>query len=141
MTLQPYHIFGELKKWMRLKFGMIVAEVEPPYFREREIWWCSLGMNIGFEQNGKNDFFERPVLILKKFNKDMLWILPLTSAEKDGSYYMALSSNQVASSVILSQIRTISSRRLLRMIRRIAQPEFKEIQRHIIEILTTNAST
>ena len=23
-------------------------------FREREIWWISIGVNIGFEQDGKN---------------------------------------------------------------------------------------
>jgi hypothetical protein len=39
------------------------------YFKEREIWWCSAGINIGDEQNGKNFFFERPIIILKKFNK------------------------------------------------------------------------
>ncbi|MFA5871014.1 MAG: hypothetical protein WC842_03995 [Candidatus Paceibacterota bacterium] len=31
----------------------------------REIWWCSLGVNIGSEEDGKNELFERPVLILK----------------------------------------------------------------------------
>lgn len=35
-------------------------------FYEREIWWCSLGVNIGFEQDGTNDLFERPVLVIKK---------------------------------------------------------------------------
>jgi hypothetical protein len=27
----------------------------------------SIGENIGFEQNGKNDMFERPVLVLQNF--------------------------------------------------------------------------
>jgi hypothetical protein len=31
------------------------------YFREKEIWWACLGANIGFEQNGKNENFERPI--------------------------------------------------------------------------------
>jgi hypothetical protein len=35
---------------------------------EREIWWCSMGVNIGDEEDGKNELFERPVLILRKFN-------------------------------------------------------------------------
>ena len=38
------------------------------YFSEREIWWCSVGINVGVEVNGKNSKFERPVLVLKKFN-------------------------------------------------------------------------
>ncbi len=39
------------------------------YFYERELWWCALGINIGFEQDGKNKHHERPVLILRKFNR------------------------------------------------------------------------
>lgn len=35
-------------------------------FHEREIWWCSIGINVGDEQDGKNERFERPVLVLKK---------------------------------------------------------------------------
>ena len=32
------------------------------YVKEREIWWCMLGVNVGREIDGKNDVFERPVL-------------------------------------------------------------------------------
>jgi len=35
------------------------------YFHEREIWWCSLGLNIGYEEDGKNDNYTRPILVLK----------------------------------------------------------------------------
>ena len=38
------------------------------YFHEREAWWCSLGINIGFEQDGKSDKFSRPVVILKTYS-------------------------------------------------------------------------
>ena len=33
-------------------------------FKERDIFWVSIGQNIGYEQNGKSDIFSRPVLIL-----------------------------------------------------------------------------
>jgi len=49
--------------WTELKIK-IHSQERVFYFREREIWWTSLGLNIGFEQNGKNKRFERPVLIL-----------------------------------------------------------------------------
>ncbi len=39
-------------------------------FHEREVWWCALGANIGFEQDGGQEDFERPVVVLKKFNLD-----------------------------------------------------------------------
>ena len=35
-------------------------------FHEREIWWCSIGVTLGDEQDGKNDLFERPVFSNKK---------------------------------------------------------------------------
>lgn len=35
------------------------------YFKERQIWWASIGQNIGVEANGKNKKYERPVIILK----------------------------------------------------------------------------
>lgn len=39
------------------------------YVHAREIWWCSIGINVGDEEDGKNSMFERPVLIIKKFNQ------------------------------------------------------------------------
>jgi mRNA interferase MazF len=35
-------------------------------FKEREIWWCNLGLNIGDEENGKGEKSTRPILIIKK---------------------------------------------------------------------------
>ena len=98
------------------------------YFRKKEIWWCALGLNIGFEQDGKNNNFERPVLVLKKFNKDVLWILPLTSSNKTGKYYFQFEYNGNMYSIILSQIRLISSKRLLRKLRMFPDIEFEKIR-------------
>lgn len=52
-------------------------------FREREIWWCSIGKNIGAEQDGKNEFFERPVLVCKKYNNEQFFGFPLTSKNRE----------------------------------------------------------
>ena len=95
------------------------------FFSEREIWWGSLGLNIGFEQDGKNDDFERPLLIIKKFNRDIILVVPLTSAIKKNKFHHRLKSS--GSFVILSQIRLISTRRLLRRVEKITDPEFREI--------------
>lgn len=34
------------------------------FYSEREVWWCSLGANVGFEQDGKGEDFARPVVII-----------------------------------------------------------------------------
>lgn len=99
------------------------------YFHEREIWWCSLGINIGYEQDGKNDNFERPVLILRKFNRDIALIIPLTSVAKENKYHHKL--NTSGSFVILSQVRLISTKRLLRRVEKIVENEFNEIMAKI----------
>lgn len=48
--------------WTRLKIRIHLSEKDV-YFREGEMWWASLGANIGHEQDGKNETFERPILI------------------------------------------------------------------------------
>ena len=60
---------------------------EQMFFNEREIWWGSLGINIGFEQDGKNEEFERPLLIIKKFNRSVVWVVPLTTSDKSNKFY------------------------------------------------------
>src|SRR3989344_2005502 len=111
------NFFKDFDRWNELKKKLhISVKAKDFYFREREIWWCSLGVNIGFEQDGKNDNFERPVLIVKIFNKEVLWIVPLTSRHKDNKYYYKFDYKNKPQSAILSQVRLISSKRLLRKI-------------------------
>jgi len=121
-------------RWNSLKKQLTKKKVKF-YFYEKEVWWCSLGMNIGFEENGKNKRYERPILVLKKFNKELLWALPLTSIVKDNVYYYQVSYRGRKYSVILSQIRAISSRRLLRKLRKIEEKDFKKIKKLLKSLL------
>lgn len=123
--------------WTKLKCRIQLSKQKEVYFSEREIWWAHLGENIGSEQNGKNDQFDRPVLIIKKFNPSLLLILPMTTSEKDGKYYVATSHNggQRPAKVVLSQVRTISSRRLIKKQRTLPELEFREIRRRLKEML------
>ena len=38
----------------------------------------------------KNELFERPILVLKKFNNKIAWVLPMSAKPKDGIYYHSL---------------------------------------------------
>ena len=49
------------------------------YFHEREVWFCSVGVNVGMERDARNTKFSRPVVIVKKFNEFMFWGVPLSS--------------------------------------------------------------
>ena len=97
------------------------------FFYAREIWWVSAGLNVGVELDGKNENFERPMLIVKKFNSDMVWVLPLTTKGKKNQYYFKLEYETIKSWVILSQIKTISTKRLLRKVGSISENDFKEV--------------
>lgn len=104
------------------------------FFNEREIWWCSLGVNIDIEMDGKNKLYERPVLILKKINHQSAWILPITSTFKDNTYIYRLETIQ--SYVSISQLKLISAKRLLRKEARISISEFAQIIIRIKHLLT-----
>lgn len=119
-------------KWHELKTAV---NDRPPIqkYHEREIWWCSIGENVGFEQDGKNDMFERPVLVLRKFNKELFIGVPLTTKHKrDNAYYVPVQVQGMLRSAITSQIRTISSRRLVRKIERLGQRQYDYVLREVL---------
>ncbi|MEK7175591.1 MAG: hypothetical protein AAB693_02185 [Patescibacteria group bacterium] len=72
-------------KWIKIKGKLHDSNHQPPYFKEREIWWCSVGENVGTEMNGKNDYFRRSVLIVKKLDRYSFLAIPLTTNQKKGS--------------------------------------------------------
>jgi mRNA interferase MazF len=126
-------------KWHELK-SKIEFKQNSPLFREREVWWCSLGSNLGVETDGKNDLFERPILVLKKFNREMLIGLPMTSKKKEGKYYFPFFLHGKESSVILSQVRSLSSKRLIRRLGKISNKHFSDLEQAFTNVLQRNGS-
>lgn len=112
--------------WNKLK-KEIESNPVKIFANRREIWWCSFGLNVGTELCGKNEFFERPVLIIKVFNKNTIKVAPLTSKEKEGKYYFTLDFNNIKSYASLSQVKTISTKRLSRKISRLDIKQFEEL--------------
>lgn len=122
---EPFDFWNIIKK--RLHF--LPRE---PFFREGEVWWCSIGHNVGHEFNGKNEYFERPVLILVKINMTMAWVLCLTSKHKENEYRFTVDNSQV----VLSQIMSVSSRRFLRRMSEVIPEEtYKKIIDRVVSIL------
>lgn len=89
---------------------------EPNVFpKEGWVWICAIGFNIGFEQNGTGKIFERPVLVVKKFNNKMFWVAPLSTKQKQFDfYYNFIDPNNMKGSVILAQLRLVSVKRFIR---------------------------
>jgi mRNA interferase MazF len=128
---ESFDIWNERKKELNAR-----DERRDLFFYEREVWWCSLGLNIGIETNGKHENYERPILILKKFNSAMIWVLPLTSKEKKNPYYIKITHDAGVSWVSLTQIKAISTKRLLRKVGMISIEEFLLIGKSITGYIT-----
>ena len=106
------------------------------FFKEREIWWVGLGLNIGYEQDGKGSQFGRPVLILKKFNQYIALAIPLTTVKKDNKYYVeCISDDEGFRMAIISQVRLIDVKRLLRKITMVHEKSFQKIKAVIKDML------
>ncbi len=105
---------------------------ENKLYHEREIWWCSLGVNVGFEQDGSGDDGERPVLILKGFSKYVCLVVPLTTSEKKNRYHFSLGRVDGRNAFgIYSQLRLIDTRRLINKIAFLDQSLFTEMRKTV----------
>ncbi len=121
--------------WNKRKKDIDTSEFSG-YPNEREVWWCSLGVNIGVEADGKNENFERPVLILKKYNRHSVLAVCLTSKiQSDNAFLMTYEHKGEKLSANLSQVKTISTRRLLRLMYRMNSKTFREIKETIKSML------
>ena len=103
----------------------------------REIWFCHLGVNVGFEQDGSNEQKLRPILIIKKFNNEVCWIIPLTKSKKAGPYYFPVRFvSDAESKAILSQLRLIDGKRLKYKAGYIDEQAFGDIQKRLKDFLS-----
>lgn len=124
----------DFDSWNSLKIKLD-SEHKNPTFKEGEIWWCNLGLNIGHEENGKGKQFSRPVLILRKFNKHLFLCVPLTTKIKNKSYYHKINLKGEPRCIIVSQIRLLSSNRLSDKIEEISESGFKEVKESVKRII------
>ena len=93
-------LFGE---WNFLK-QRLSAEAIAHFCREREIWVCSIGKNVGREQNGKREMFQRPVLVVRKFGSGIFFAIPLTSTVRCNDLFLQISGG---SFLVLNQLKVL----------------------------------
>jgi mRNA-degrading endonuclease toxin of MazEF toxin-antitoxin module len=117
--------------WCKINI-LLVENKRNIYFKKREIWWCSIGLNIGEEEFGKGLNFRRPVLIFKKFTANSFLGLPLTSIEKEGSWYAPITVLEKNGSVMLNQARIFDKKRLSVRIETMTVENFNSIKERFI---------
>ncbi len=130
-----FHIIEQLKSWCRQKIKLHTTTHSPPFFKQGELWWCSIGMNVGDEIYGKGNNFRRPMLILKKITKNVFLALPATSQEKYGTWYAEIKIHGIRSWIILCQARTLDARRLWKRIGQLPEFEITRVRNLFIEFL------
>jgi len=107
-----------------------------PFFHEKEIWWCSLGVNVGFEQDGGGEDFLRPVIVFRKFNNEIFWGIPLTHTQKKTKYYFQfIFGDKISSTAILSQIRLIDASRLSHKLGNLSDGDLGELTKKFKTLL------
>jgi len=125
----------EFSQWNILKPNIHLKN-KKKYFYEKEIWFLSLGINIGDEEDGKGDNFLRPILIFKKFNPKIFIGISLSSKFKKGKYYYNfISTSEISTTAILSQIRLLDAKRLKYKKGKITNKDFLEIKKRLGKIL------
>ena len=126
----------DYSNWMPVKAEINNNEFFPPGYKERDIWICNIGDNIGFEEDGKGRDFTRPVLVLKVFNRRFCYVVPLSTTDKRGKFYYPFDGCTGKISVaLLSQLRAIDSSRLRDKIGFAKMEDFLEIKNKVLELI------
>ena len=107
--------------------------------KERDIVFLRMGQNIGYEQDGKGEEFLRPVVIFKKFNKNIFLGIPLTTKKKENRYhfefsYTNRSSKEIQNSAILSQVKMFDTKRVKYKSGVIKKDDFLKLYDRFVEV-------
>ncbi len=108
------------------------AELEDKrLYTTREIWWCKLGVNIGFEQDGSGEEFLRPCVIVRGFGPRICMVIPLTTSLNKHPLRVPLGEvEKKQASALFSQIRSIDTRRLVEKIGFLDKEKFEELRKN-----------
>lgn len=106
-------------------------------FKEGEVWWCSVGANVGSEVFGKGTKFTRPVIVLRKLSQEACVVLPVTSQPPPrlGSWYHQMNFNGRDQFVMMHQVRMVSVRRFGSRLSTLPEPDFAALQQAVRQLL------
>lgn len=107
-------------------------------FKEGEIWWCSVGLNVGEEVYGKGKYFRRPVIILKKLSHNSCVVIPTTTQPRLGTWYHHLNVIGKDRWAMMHQIKFISANRLHTRESVLFPNEFFELKKSVAVLLGLN---
>ena len=104
-------------------------------FKQGEVWWCSVGLNIQTESCGKGDQYQRPVLILKKLSSESFVGIPLSTKEKTGSWFVDINIHNEKRYALLYQIRMFSANRFQHRFATLDKADFIRVKEKLKALL------
>ena len=126
----------EFDEWNNDKKILAFCDNKKVYPKTRHIYYIKLGVNIGFESDGKIRFL-RPVLVLAKLGS-LFWVVPLTSKRKEGVFYHKITSvsfkGKRSSFIMLTQSRVVDRLRFQNEIGIMKKEEYFEIQKKMMKL-------
>ena len=121
----------EFDKWNKIKKNLDKKEKIIEFYQG----------NIYFMSIGKKELFLRPVLVYKKLSKTTFLGIPLTSKQKEGSYYFSFSyKKDVISTAILNQMRVFDIRRSEYLSGKINKNTYENLEKKVIEFMKITPS-
>lgn len=118
----------QLLQWFDVKQRLRETPREPPLVSEGDIWWASIGENVGSEIHGKSRAFSRPVVIYRKLGRSFFMVAPTTTTPKNGTWYIPIHSLGTDMRVCLHQMRTMDYRRLSTKMGCVTESEANQIR-------------
>lgn len=97
--------------------------------QEKEIWWCSIGVNVGSEVYGKGMDYTRPVLVINNEGSESFIGIPITSKVKNRKYSCIIKTDdEKLHSVLVYQIRSFDKRRLTEKKYTLSDEEYRKVE-------------
>jgi mRNA interferase MazF len=104
-------------------------------FKEGDIWWCSLGINVQTELCGKGRNFRRPVLVVKKLSKFSCIVVPVSTKKNEGTWFCPITILGGVQYVSLHQIQMIHVSRLQRRMVTLDEADFVRVKKSLENLL------
>ncbi len=105
----------DFDRWNKRK-KRIDSTTNSPHCHEREVWWCTIGVNVGSEQHSQTGDFSRPVIVLRQFTEDMFWGIPLTTKLVNRPFRVRFILKGTENDALILQMRAFDRKRLVRQI-------------------------
>lgn len=122
-----------IQEWCKLKTALWKKQ-NKVVFKQGDIWWCSLGINLGEEMFGKGTKFTRPVLIFRKYDRFSFFAIPLTTKNKVGTWYCSFTHSGKPQTAQLAQGRVVSYKRIKELIGKIDSVDFDKVKEAFIAL-------